>query len=112
MNSPAPSAPGVRRIGLACFIAAGLVPLCILVAWRLGYPGTRLFDLVASLVVMLLGVSIAACLCQLQTTSRLPGWIGQAFALGTLAFCVGIIYQGSFQTPRWEEWLSARLLPA
>ena len=70
---------------MTCFATAGGVACLILLAWRLGCSGAGVFDLTASLTVSLLGLSVAAWLCQRRTDFSAINWLGLVLALGTLA---------------------------
>jgi PAS domain S-box-containing protein len=110
MKASPPLELSFHRIAMACFATAGSVALLILLAWRLGRPGTGVFDLAAGLAVLLLGVSVAAWMCHRQSDSAAANRVGLVIGLGTLAMSSLMLCQNLFGLT-WpvEEWFANTL---
>ncbi len=94
----------------ACFALVAIFSLLVLVAWRLGLPREGVFDLAPSTLVMLLGFSTAAWLCQHRSTSAAGRWLGRLVGLGAVGLS-GLVCARFILGYQWagEEWLARKL---
>ncbi len=99
-----------RRLAAACFGLVSLLSGTVLIAWRLGQPREGIFDMAPSTLVMLLGFSCAAWLCQREDRFALAKWLGCLLGVGTMTLSV-LVCARFIYGYKWggEEWLAHKL---